>query len=102
MNSAKNRKHESTFEREMKNPNFRSIFEREEALLEVSEFISRQMAEQELTVRKLAALSSVSPTIIQGIRTGTRKNIEYTTLKVILEALGCEISFKKAKRVSAS
>jgi DNA-binding Xre family transcriptional regulator len=88
----------STFEREMKSPTFRATFEREEALLEVSEFIARQMTEQDLSVRKLASLASVSPTIIQGIRAGTRKNIEYATLKAILEALGCEISFKKARR----
>jgi len=90
-----------TFEREMKSPRFRAAFEREEALLEVSEFLARQMAEQDFSVRKLAALAEVSPTIIQGIRAGTRANIEYATLKAIMAALGCEISFRKVRRVSA-
>jgi DNA-binding Xre family transcriptional regulator len=102
VSDTKARKSTSTFEREMKSPSFRAALEREEALLDVSEFIARQMAEQDLTVRKLASLASVSPTVIQGIRAGTRKNIEYATLKAILGALGCEISFKKTRRVSVS
>jgi DNA-binding Xre family transcriptional regulator len=99
---AKTREETSTFVRETRSPSFRAALEREEALLEVSEFIAQAMAEQELSVRELASRASVSPTIIQGIRTGKRKNIEYSTLKSILGALGCEITFKKAKRASAS
>lgn len=91
----------STYERETKNPEFRAALEREEALLEVSEFLAQQMEEQNLSVRKLAALADVSPTIIQGIKAGTRKNIEYSTLKVLMEALGCQITFKKVRKVKA-
>jgi DNA-binding Xre family transcriptional regulator len=85
----------------MKNPAFRAAFEKENAALEVSEFLAKQMAEQELSVRKLAALADVSPTIIQGIKAGTRKNIEYATLKALMGALGCQITFKKIKAVRA-
>ena len=85
----------STYDREMKSPTFRAAFEKEYAALEVSEFIAKQMAEQAISVRSLAAKADVSPTVVQGIKTGTRKNIEYATLKALLVALGCEIQFKK-------
>ncbi|MFZ4618755.1 MAG: helix-turn-helix domain-containing protein [Rectinemataceae bacterium] len=98
MTRSSSKKKISTFEKEMESPSFRAALEKEEAALELSEFLARQMAEQELSVRKLAALAAVSPTIIQGIRTGARNNIEYSTLKAIMVALGCEITFRKARK----
>jgi len=89
-------KGESTFEREMKNPVFRSAFEKESAALEVSEFLAKQMAKQEMSVRVLAKRASVSATVVQGIKSGKRKNIEYTTLKALTLALGYEIMFRRA------
>jgi DNA-binding Xre family transcriptional regulator len=94
-------KGESTFEREMKNPVFRAAFEKESAALEVSEFLAQQMAKQELSVRALAELASVSATVVQGIKSGKRKNIEYTTLKALTVALGYEIMFKRAHTARA-
>ena len=85
----------STYGREMKSSTFRAAFEKEYAALEVSELIAKQMAEQAISVRSLAAKADVSPTVVQGIKTGTRKNIEYATLKALLVALGCEIQFKR-------
>ena len=98
MSKGKAKKTTSTFEHEMASPTFKAAFENEEAALEVSEFLAKQMAEQEISVRKLAVLADVSPTVIQGIRTGTRRNIEYSTLKAIMIALGCEITFRKIRR----
>jgi DNA-binding Xre family transcriptional regulator len=89
-------KGESTIEREMKNSAFRAAFEKESAALEVSEFLAKQMAEQEISVRTLAKRASVSATVVQGIKSGKRKNIEYTTLKALTLALGYEIMFKRA------
>jgi len=93
--SMRKNKGESTLDREMKNPAFRAAFEKEFAALEVSEFLAKQMAEQEVSVRTLAARASVSPTIVQGIKSGKRKNIEYTTLKALTLALGYQIKFKR-------
>ena len=90
-------KGESTLDQEMKNPSFRAAFEKESAALEVSEFLARQMAEQEISVRALAERAAVSPTVVQGIRSGKRKNIEYTTLKALTLALGYQIMFKKTR-----
>jgi len=86
---------ESTLEREMKNPAFRAAFEKESAALEVSEFLAKQMAEQEISVRALAKRAAVSATVVQGIKSGKRKNIEYTTLKALTLALGYQIMFKR-------
>jgi DNA-binding Xre family transcriptional regulator len=80
----------------MKNPVFRAAFEKESAALEVSEFLAKQMAEQEISVRALAKRASVSATVVQGIKSGKRKNIEYTTLKALTLALGYKIMFKRA------
>jgi DNA-binding Xre family transcriptional regulator len=88
---------ESTFDREMRNSAFRAVFEKESAALEVSEFLARQMAEQEISVRALAERALVSPTVVQGIRSGKRKNIEYKTLKALTVALGYQIMFKKTR-----
>jgi DNA-binding Xre family transcriptional regulator len=90
---------ESTLEREMRSPGFRAAFDKESAALEVSEFLAKQMAEQEISVRSLAARACVSATVVQGIKTGKRRNIEYTTLKAIALALGYEIAFKRARAV---
>ena len=89
------RKGVSTYEREMRSPSFRAAMEREEAALEVSEFLAKQMAEQAISVRRLAAKADVSPTVVQGIKSGSRKNIEYATLKALMMALGCRITFTK-------
>ena len=97
----RNKRGESTFEREMKSPAFRAAFEKESAALEVSEFLAKQMAEQEISVRALAEMASVSATVVQGIKSGRRKNIEYTTLKALTLALGYRIMFKRTKSVRA-
>lgn len=88
----------STYEREMKDSAFRAAFEKEAAALEVSEFIAKRMAEKEISVRKLASLCGISATVIQGIKSGRRKNIEYNTLRPIVAALGCQIIFAEARR----
>ncbi len=89
-------KGKSTLDKEMKNAAFRAAFEKESAALEVSEFLAKQMADQEISVRALAARASVSPTVVQGIKSGRRTNIEYTTLKALALALGYKIMFKRA------
>ena len=65
------------------------------AACDAEPLMAKQMAEQEISVRTLAARASVSPTIVQGIKSGKRKNIEYTTLKALTLALGFKIMFKR-------
>jgi DNA-binding Xre family transcriptional regulator len=92
-------KGKSTLEREMRDPAFRAAFQKETAMLEVSEFLAKRMTEQAMTVRALAKLASVSPTVVQGIKSGRRKNIEYTTLRALAVALGYHIMFKRTHSV---
>jgi hypothetical protein len=86
---------ESTLDHELRSSAFRAAFQAESATLEVSEFIAREMAERAVSVRTLARLASVSPTVVQGIKSGTRNNIEYATLKALAVALGYRITFTR-------
>jgi DNA-binding Xre family transcriptional regulator len=95
------KKTDSTLNRELKDPSFRGACEKESALLEVSEFLARQMQEQAVSVRALATRASVSATVVQGIKSGKRKNIEYTTLKALTLALGYQIKFKRINKARA-
>ena len=87
----------TTYEKEMQNPEFRELFEKERSALEISEFLAEQMAKQGFSVRKLAEKSGVSATVIQDIKSGRRKNIEYATLKPLIRTLGFRIEFKKER-----
>jgi len=53
----------------------------------LSEIILAAMHEDGITVRKLAEEAGISPTIIQGVRTGTRK-ISAQSLFKIFKGLG--------------
>jgi hypothetical protein len=86
---------EGTLEQEFRKSGFRAAFEVELATLEVSEFIARGMAEKAVSVRALARLASVSPTIVQGIKSGKRNNIEYATVRALAVALGYRITFTR-------
>ena len=88
-------RHESALDQEMKSPSFGAAFAMESAALEVSEFIAKQMTEQAVSARSLARLASVSPTVVQGIKSGKRKNIAYATLKALAIALGYQITFTR-------
>ena len=88
---------ESTLQQELRSSAFRTAFRAESATLEVSEFIAREMAEKAVSVRTLARLASVSPTVVQGIKSGTRNNIEYATLKALAVALGYKITFTRVE-----
>jgi hypothetical protein len=44
----------------------------------------------------------VSATVVQGIKSGKRKNIEYTTLKARTHALGYQFKFKKMNKATHS
>ncbi len=67
----------------------RKKFEEEYRELLLSEMILAAMQQDEISVRKLAKLAGVSPTIIQGIRSGTRKNVSVQSFLKILQGLGC-------------
>lgn len=88
---------ESMLDKELRDSTFRAAFQVETATLEVSEFIAKQMAEKAVSVRALARLAMVSPTVVQGIKSGKRRNIQYATLKALAVALGYRITFTRVQ-----
>jgi hypothetical protein len=70
------------------NPKERKSFEENYRDLLLSEMLIAAMQEDNISVRKLAEAAGVSPTIIQGIRSGTRSNVSAQSLFKIFNGLG--------------
>jgi len=85
---------QSTYEREMADPEFRAKFEIEYQQLALSEIMLQLMQEEKLSVRALAKAATVSPGVIQDIRSGNRKNITLLNLSKILKALGSRVAIQ--------
>lgn len=48
------------------------------------------MEQDEVSVRKLAKLAGVSPTVVQAMRSGTKKDFSMQSFFKILKGLGCK------------
>lgn len=94
----KNTKIESTFERIMKDPKRRDRFEEKYARFLLSEIILGLMTQEKISVRQLAQLVGVSPTVIQGIRTGKRRNITFKNFLALTSALGATVRIEKGNK----
>jgi DNA-binding Xre family transcriptional regulator len=87
----------STFDRIMSDQKRREKFEKGYNEFLVNEFLLEAMEENHISVRKLAEKASVSPAIIQRIRSGGSSNITLKKLSDIATVLGYRIDFKKIK-----
>lgn len=56
----------------------------------LSELILAIMEEDEISVRKLAKIAGVSPTVVQAMRSGTKKDFSMQSFFKILKGLGCK------------
>ncbi len=56
----------------------------------LSELIRALMEHDELSVRKLAKIASISPTIVQAMRSGTTSDFTMQSFFKILKGLGCQ------------
>ena len=81
----------STYEKEMKSPEFQRLLEKERFMLELSETIARAMEDQHISIRELAQRAHVSKTVITGIRSGSRKNITIDKLKDLIDVLNLDL-----------
>lgn len=72
-------------------PTRRKKFEEGYKELLLSEMLLAAMEEDHISVRKLAELAGVSPTIIQEIRSGKRENVSAKSIFKILGGLGYSI-----------
>ena len=57
--------------------------------LTLSEFLSMIMVEKKFSVRRLAKKVSLSPTIVQAMRSGSKKDFNLKSFFKILAGIGC-------------
>jgi len=96
------KKIESTYDEFIKSltPQQKKDFEKEYKDLLLSELLIAIMEEDEISVRKLAKAAGISPTVIQGLRSGSKKNITMNNFLKILKVLGCSLIIeRKGRRV---
>jgi hypothetical protein len=85
------KKSKSTYEKFIEDAEQKKILDEEYTELLISELVSAAMEGDHISVRKLAAMAGVSPTIIQGLRSGVKTNFTISTLSRILDAIGYRI-----------
>lgn len=88
------KKIESTYEEAIKDKKRKANIDREYKELLISEMLIAAMEQDETSVRELAKAAGVSPTIIQELKTGKRKNITMETFSKVLHAIGYEVSIR--------
>jgi DNA-binding Xre family transcriptional regulator len=91
MKNTKKKTYKSTYEKFISDIKQKKLLEKEYKALLVSELLLAAMEEDQLSVRKLAEAAGVSPTIIQGLRSGKRTNITLETLSKILDVIGYQL-----------
>jgi DNA-binding Xre family transcriptional regulator len=97
------KKHKSTYDEFVHSltSNQKKSFDEEYRDLLVSEMLIAMMHQDNISVRKLAEKSGISPTIIQGIRSGVRKNVSMQSFFKILQGLGYDIiAERKGSRIT--
>lgn len=89
------KKAKSTYEEFIEDSEQKSLLDKEYKELLLSELLIAAMEHDHISVRKLAAATGVSPTVIQRLKTGTKTNITIDTLSKILDAVGYQIIFSQ-------
>jgi len=56
----------------------------------LSELILAIMEQDEISVRKLAKIAGISPTVVQAMRSGSKKDFSMQSFFKILRGLGCK------------
>jgi len=56
----------------------------------LSELVLALMEQDEISVRKLAKLADISPTVVQAMRSGTKKDFTMQSFFKVLKGLGCK------------
>lgn len=87
------KKVKSTYEEFIENEEQNNLLNKEYKELLISELLIAAMKHDHISVRKLAAAAGVSPTIIQGLKSGAKTNITIDTLSRILDSIGYQIVF---------
>jgi hypothetical protein len=98
----KNNTIKSTYDRLMKDPEFRKKFEKEYESISLSETLIGLMDSEKISVRELSKRAKVSSTVIQEIRSGKQENPTLLILSRLFHTLGAELIIKKGKKTLAS
>jgi len=97
MMKKKNKKQMTTYDRMMKDPKQKKLFDQEYQELVLSEMIIAAMKNDDISVRALAKEAGLSPTVIQAIRSGKKKNFTFQTFLKMFDALGYAFVLEKGK-----
>ena len=92
------KRHPSTFEREMQDATIREEFEKQYNEFLLSETILAMMRDAHKSVRKLAAETDLSPTVIQNIRSGAQEDIKLSNFINISHACGYTVVLEKGNQ----
>lgn len=97
MTKKENNKLKTTFEKfmEAKTPAQRKKYEEGYRDFLLSEMILAAMEEDEISVRKLAKITGVSPTIVQNMRSGSQVSYNTNSLFKVLQGLGYNIILER-------
>jgi hypothetical protein len=71
-------------------PKQRKKFDQEMEDFALEEMLLAIMEQDKTSVRQLAKISGVSPTIIQAMRSGAKKDYSLTVFLKVLKGLGCK------------
>ncbi len=93
------KKAKSTYEEFIEDQKQKKLLDREYRDLLISELLLAAMNEDHFSVRKLAAASGVSPTIIQGLKSGKKTNVNIDTLSRVLDVIGYQIVLAPKNRL---
>ncbi len=77
------------------NPKEKKQFDEEYKNLLLSEMILAAMEEDNISVRRLAKLAGISPTIIQSMRSGIKKDFNMGSFFKIIKGLGCKVLIER-------
>ena len=92
------KKIKSTYDKITSDPKRKERISREYQVLLISELIHAAMEKDAVTVRELAKEAGVSPTIIQELKTGKRKNVTLHTANRVLNAIGYQVLFEAFRK----
>jgi DNA-binding Xre family transcriptional regulator len=87
----------STYDELVQDPKRRERFEEEYQRLVLVEVLIPLLEKTEISVRVLAKMAGLSPTVIQDIKSGKKEGISYSTFLSILEALGYKANIRITK-----
>lgn len=87
----------STFERKMKNPKFKKLFEERYKKLLFSELMISVMEDDDISVRKLANEAGIAKSVIQNLRSGRQQDIKVSNLIKIAHAFGFEVILQRGE-----